>query len=254
MSSSSIRTSVGLWALAMGASGFAAGFFGPITLNPDANQGPLLGIFITGPGGALAGLVLGLIFKVLPVSNAQRVKALALCCATLAIGTLYFCLPEPAVRGYVVDADVDACVPPIQAADEALSRWERAVANATWVTPPQNWRETAFHNLQQDAGVVLTMRVARRAAIYEHRKPWNRGRITAGPWVSADKPEHYYARDAGSSCKAYLSRGRALYWPSSDSSSRPTDSARAWPPTDTLGFLLLLELGPVPGEYRALLP
>jgi hypothetical protein len=35
------------------------GFFGPIVLAPEANQGPLLGIFITGPLGFLLGFVLG---------------------------------------------------------------------------------------------------------------------------------------------------------------------------------------------------
>jgi len=29
---------IGVWALALGAVGFASGFFGPIELNPDANQ------------------------------------------------------------------------------------------------------------------------------------------------------------------------------------------------------------------------
>jgi hypothetical protein len=38
---------------------FAAGFFGPLILTPGANQGPLLGIFVTGPLGALAGAVIG---------------------------------------------------------------------------------------------------------------------------------------------------------------------------------------------------
>lgn len=45
--------------LALGALGFARGFFGPIILAPEANQGPLLGIFITGPAEFLLGLVLG---------------------------------------------------------------------------------------------------------------------------------------------------------------------------------------------------
>jgi hypothetical protein len=45
--------------LALGGIGFAAGFFGPILLRPDANQGPLLGIFITGPLGFVAGTVAG---------------------------------------------------------------------------------------------------------------------------------------------------------------------------------------------------
>ena len=48
-------------ALIVGGIGFAAGFFGPILLTPEANQGPLLGIFITGPIGFLIGLVYGVV-------------------------------------------------------------------------------------------------------------------------------------------------------------------------------------------------
>jgi hypothetical protein len=47
------------WALGLGALGFGLGFFGPILLTPEANQGPLLGIFITGPLGFLLGLLWG---------------------------------------------------------------------------------------------------------------------------------------------------------------------------------------------------
>ncbi|MGH2571069.1 MAG: hypothetical protein ACRDGR_07580 [bacterium] len=43
---------------------FALGFFGPMILAPDANQGPLLGIFITGPLGFLAGAVGGAVVGV----------------------------------------------------------------------------------------------------------------------------------------------------------------------------------------------
>jgi hypothetical protein len=45
----------GLGAATVGACGFAIGFVGPMILAPDANQGPLLGIFITGPLGAVLG-------------------------------------------------------------------------------------------------------------------------------------------------------------------------------------------------------
>ncbi|HZM00285.1 MAG TPA: hypothetical protein VFD43_08540 [Planctomycetota bacterium] len=47
------------FALFIGAIAFLAGFVGPMVLAPDANQGPLLGIFITGPLGLLTGLVWG---------------------------------------------------------------------------------------------------------------------------------------------------------------------------------------------------
>ena len=47
--------------LVVGGVSFLAGFIGPILLAPDANQGPLLGIFITGPLGCVAGTAGGVI-------------------------------------------------------------------------------------------------------------------------------------------------------------------------------------------------
>jgi hypothetical protein len=48
-------SSILLGATIVGAIGFCAGFFGPIIFTPEANQGPLLGIFITGPLGFVLG-------------------------------------------------------------------------------------------------------------------------------------------------------------------------------------------------------
>ena len=42
-------------AIIVGAVGFVGGFFGPMIWAPDANQGPLLGIFYTGPLGFVLG-------------------------------------------------------------------------------------------------------------------------------------------------------------------------------------------------------
>lgn len=46
-------------AAVVGGVAFAAGFFGPIIFTPEANQGPLLGIFITGPLGFVIGMGIG---------------------------------------------------------------------------------------------------------------------------------------------------------------------------------------------------
>jgi uncharacterized membrane protein YeaQ/YmgE (transglycosylase-associated protein family) len=46
-------------AFMLGTTGFIVGFFGPMRFHPGANQGPMLGIFITGPAGALLGMMLG---------------------------------------------------------------------------------------------------------------------------------------------------------------------------------------------------
>lgn len=51
------------WGLILGIIGFVGGFVGPLIFTPEANQGPLLGIFITGPLGFVLGLVVGLILS-----------------------------------------------------------------------------------------------------------------------------------------------------------------------------------------------
>jgi hypothetical protein len=50
-----------LSALVVGIVSFLAGFVGPILLRPDSNQGPLLGIFITGPAGFVLGGLAGFV-------------------------------------------------------------------------------------------------------------------------------------------------------------------------------------------------
>jgi hypothetical protein len=49
------------FALFVGSLAFLAGFVGPMVLRPSANQGPLLGIFVTGPIGLAVGLAWGLL-------------------------------------------------------------------------------------------------------------------------------------------------------------------------------------------------
>jgi hypothetical protein len=60
---------VAVWTLMggiiLGGIGFVGGFFGPIIFTPQSNQGPLLGIFITGPLGFLLGAIIGFIVGVI---------------------------------------------------------------------------------------------------------------------------------------------------------------------------------------------
>lgn len=46
-------------AATVGAIAFLAGFVGPIVLHPDSPQGPLFGIFVTGPWGVIVGALIG---------------------------------------------------------------------------------------------------------------------------------------------------------------------------------------------------
>jgi hypothetical protein len=64
MRSGGILTTVLVWGAVVGAVGFCGGFFGPMIFRPEANQGPLLGIFITGPLGFVGGAIAGLFYSV----------------------------------------------------------------------------------------------------------------------------------------------------------------------------------------------
>jgi hypothetical protein len=60
--STSVSVMAGLGAVIVGGLGFVLGFFGPMILAPGANQGPMLGLFITGPAGAVIGAVAGAVY------------------------------------------------------------------------------------------------------------------------------------------------------------------------------------------------
>ncbi|HUO44888.1 MAG TPA: hypothetical protein VMT94_08280 [Burkholderiales bacterium] len=236
-----------LWALVLGAVGFACGYFGPIIFSPDANQGPLLGIFVTGPGGLIAGFVLGLLVSFLPVNRHLRYAILGVACAALAIATLYFSMPVPAYQGRIIDAEIGDCMRPADMVDKAIERWKVEVARVTWSPPRADWEQAAERLAQTDPGVVLQMHVFRERPVYENLKPWNKGTLEARPWQLENEMRLYYARGAGAECANYLQPGRRLYFPVSEQ-----EAVYSWPPAALPNFLDMQVLAPVPGRYQAL--
>jgi hypothetical protein len=53
-----------LWTVAIGLLTFLAGFYGPLYFGPESPQGPLFGIFISGPAGAVIGSIVGLLLSI----------------------------------------------------------------------------------------------------------------------------------------------------------------------------------------------
>ena len=235
-----------LWALVLGITGFVAGFFGPITFNPDANQGPMLGIFITGPGAFLFGLALGLVLRLIRLAAWLQWRMLYGCAAALAIGTLYFCMPEPAVRGYAIEGRVVGCKPAAQAIEAAIADWDKRIAHVTWAAPRAGWAEEARQMPQRDVGVVLEIEITRRNAVLEHRKPWDKGQLSASGWHAVAETKSYFARDAGGMCSFYPRDKSTVYFPQGD-------GTREWPPRDLPNFLGLQVLEPVPAKYAGLI-
>lgn len=233
----------GLGAAVVGIAGFCAGFFGPIALNPGANQGPLVGIFITGPGGALFGLILGAILGFSGVDRTKAVKILAGAAASLVAGTLFFCLPEPEFQANLISVTVTRCDAPSALKTDAFTAWDKRIANVTWTEPRSGWKEGFDAMAAAQPGVVLTVTVAKTAAVYENRKPWNKG--TFFPGEAGNVPTRYFLSDG--SCATQTPGTKATYL------ATGKEPGKAWP-TDVLpNFLGLQVLEPVPAELRSFL-
>ena len=72
-------------AVAVGGISFAIGFFGPMFLQPNSPQGPMLGIFITGPAGFVVGLFGGAIVGIFRRGRDAGALAVALVLGGLAV-------------------------------------------------------------------------------------------------------------------------------------------------------------------------
>jgi len=75
-------------AVMLGVTGFVIGFFGPMRFQPWANQGPMVGLFVTGPAGVLIGGLLGGALKIFRPNWSMRRLLWTLNGATVAYGLI----------------------------------------------------------------------------------------------------------------------------------------------------------------------
>lgn len=221
----------------VGVVGFVAGFFLPIVLSPDANQGPLLGILITGPGGAVLGLTLGAVAALLRLERQPFLIVTGAVAAAVAIATLVFSFPEPMQLGTVVEAEVVRCEPARQHVAAAVAEWKRQIAAGRVRSPRTAWEEGVDSVLARDPGVVLILRVKREVRLTEHRKPWNRGRVTQRVKPGDGSESAFYLRGAAPDCSGALP-GEVRFSP--DWTYAPPA-----PPDNAAGLLRLAAIGEV---------
>lgn len=234
----------GVGAVLLGVAGFCAGFFGPMLLNPEANQGPLVGILITGPGGAILGAILGALLGALGLQGSTIAKCLLGTAMVGSVAVLFFVLPQPKFIGNVVEAEVVDCASPVALKAEALAYWDKRIAAAPWAPPRPNWKENFEAMVAADPGVVVNVKVKRHVGLYQNRKPWNKGTFSGGQawWVK----DRYFV--GGATCEDWPAGKTGLY-----AAQGEKRGSKAWPSEVLPNFLDLQVLSPAGAEQVALL-
>lgn len=239
------------WLAILGSAGFAAGFFGPMVFVPEANQGPLVGIFISGPAGATLGLLLYGVCSLLRVSARAQWRLL---CATAAVGVVaIFVLvqPDPALRGYIYDAAVTRCAAPLDAEPAVLRAWRERLAAVTWASPRRGWEQDMRVALRDAPGILVTAVVTQQRSVFEKRKPWNRGVLYATPWTATSGGDEKSFYDTAASCSDFPAGFRLRTFQRYDLNGR-IEPPSEWPPRSFESIIDASPLSTVPPELAGL--
>ena len=239
------------WPLLLGGVGFASGFFGPMLFVPEANQGPLSGIFITGPAGAVLGLVLLGVCTVIDVPARLQWRFLIGTAVLGGLTALLLIQPQPALRGYVMDLEVESCDTPIDTAPQILEYWSKRISEVTWATARPGWQQDMQQRLREAPGVVLKVQGRQQISVWEKRKPWNRGELFATAGRNAPDENSFY--DSNGVCKEYpIGRVfRAFEKYALNGVIRPPSE---WPPQELEEFVNVSPILPVPARFEHLVP
>jgi len=235
--------------LLIGAAGFAAGFFGPLIFAPDANQGPLVGILISGPLGLVLGAALWGLCSLLKLPAQAQWRVLYSVATLGVLIVLFYVQRDPKVRGYVFDGAVESCATPAQTEGSVLEYWNKRIAEVDWAEPRAGWQQDMHRLLRDTPGAVVKVRIERKNAIKEHRKLWNRGRQFAAGWITGGDETPFY--DADGDCDRYPAGGAIRGYQKSDYEER-IRSVDIWPPEELLPVLRASRWAPIPEEWRAL--
>jgi hypothetical protein len=237
------------WPLFLGGAGFAAGFFGPMIFVPEANQGPLVGILISGPAGVVLGLAFLGICQLIGVPARLQWRILI---GTAVMGCLVVLLvvqPQPALRGYVMDLEVESCATPIDEEAKVIDFWSKRVASVTWVAARPGWQQAMRQTLRDAPGVVLEVAVPKQFSVWENRKPWNRGTLFATDGRNAPEESAFY--DSTGRC-ADFPVGQAFRAFEKYDLNGPIRAPKEWPPNELEEAMPVSPIVPVPARFDLL--
>ena len=239
------------WPLLLGAAGFIPGFFGPMVFSPEANQGPLVGIVMSGPAGALLGFVLLGVCTLIGVSPRLQWRMLVGTAIAGALVVLIVVQPEPALRGYALDLEVESCATPIDTEPQVIDYWSKRIAHVTWATPRPGWQQDMRRTLREAPGVILKTRVRRQISVWEQRKPWNRGTLLATAGRNGPEESSFYYSNG--TCSDFPTGHAFRAFEKYELNGRITPP-NEWPPSERENVINVSAIVAVPAQFERLEP
>jgi hypothetical protein len=236
------------WVIILGAVGFITGFIGPMIFAPEANQGPMVGIFISGPAGVVLGFVLYGACSLLKLSAQTQWRLLSGVAILSFVAIILAIQPQPALRGMLYDGTVRACQPPRAATAETLQYWKERIAQVTWAEPRSGWQQDVEATLEHAPGILVSVDVVRQNSVFEKRKPWNRGAIFASGWKSAAESKSFYY--ATGSC-ADFPIGHELHGFEKYDLDGKIEPPKDWPPKELEAVINASIFATVPEPYQS---
>lgn len=239
------------FSLALGTVGFLAGFIGPMILAPDSNQGPMLGIFITGPGGFVLGLGLWFLSAMFSWSFKTQQTLLRVASGAIVVGVVAAVFwPKPNWVGWLYEVEVVSCRAPSADTESVIEDWKKRTTSANWLSPREGWQDEVRKILADDQGSVIEARVLTEKNV-KKEKPFLKSE-TYVAYALTFKESRVQSFYVSSACHDLPVGFRRTYFVPLDYMHITADQNRPWPPRASSDLLVKATLLPVPEEMKGL--
>lgn len=237
------------WIVILGLVGFLSGFLGPMVLSPESNQGPLLGILITGPLGFLAGLVLWPLSKILDWTMPTQKKVLYSLCATFVLGVVAVAFaPKPKWVGRLYILEITNCRPPRDEIDNVISKWTRRMESFAWKSPRPEWKDDLRKTLLTDTGSVIDTKIIVEKIVKESNSPFKEPTFEAYK-ITTKRPQTLSFYIATPCNELPLNSPTPFFVDLRVPTKYMPTEKDPWPPTAITDLLILANLKAVPPEF-----
>ena len=235
----------GIGALLVGSVGFLAGFIGPMILGGGA-QGPLLGIFLTGPIGIVVGLATGAAVSPTRVAPATARAVLGVVAVVVGGLTLVAGIPVERGGGYLLDLTGTGCEVAADGVAAAAASWETRLREHPGWSERGGWQGEVARMTAATPGVKLEVDLHSRRHLAIRNRPWERGEVRAEEWSRGRTAKGWYFLPvATGGCEGVPLGERRLAYIEEGGGDEPL------PPEDLAGFLGLSVLQEVPPAFAA---